>query len=279
MPVLVVDDNNTNRRILEDVLTNWSMLPSMAADGPAALAQLDAAAMRGTPFRLALLDVMMPDMDGFMLAELIRQNPRLQSCSLIMLSSAGQTENSVRCQELGVARYLIKPVKQSDLRDAILRVLSSQGEPSRPIVFTPPQDSEPRRSLHILLAEDGLVNQRVARGLLEKRGHEVVVANNGREAVAAIEREAFDLVLMDVQMPEMDGFEATAAIRDKERTTGRHLPIVAMTAHALKGDRERCIEAGMDAYLSKPIQPKNLFEIIEGIGADSDTNPQRERGT
>jgi two-component system sensor kinase len=265
MPVLVVDDNRTNRRILQDLLTNWGMQPALAESGPAALEQLDAAAVRGTPFRLALLDVLMPDMDGFMLAARIREHPHLQNCSLIMLSSAGQTENWARCQELGIARYLIKPVKQSDLRDAIVRVLSTREEPCRPAGIAPPQVAATRRSLRILLAEDGLVNQRVAREFLVRRGHEVVVASNGREAVEAVDRDAFDLVLMDVQMPEMDGFEATKAIRNKEHSTGRHIPIVAMTAGAFKDDRERCLESGMDAYLSKPIRPASLYEIIEAI--------------
>ena len=265
MPVLVVDDNNTNRRILQDVLLNWGMQPSMAAGGPEALAQLDEAAIRGEPFRLALLDVMMPDMDGFAVAERIRQNPRLENCTLIMLSSAGQTENSVRCEELGIARYLIKPVKQSDLREAILRVLGNPAESGRTAAVGPAPASETRRSRRILLAEDGLVNQQVARELLEARGHRVVVVNNGREAVQAVERDSFDLVLMDVQMPEMDGYEATEAIRQMEQTTGNHIPIVAMTAHALKGDRERCLKSGMDAYLSKPIRFQSLYEMIEGI--------------
>ena len=263
MPVLVVDDNNTNRRILEDVLTNWGMRPEMASGGLEALAQLYEARMLGTPFRLALLDVMMPEMDGFTLAERIREDPRLEDCALIMLSSAGQTQDSVRCQELGIARYLIKPVKQSDLRDTILRVLSAEGEPGGWPEYTPLEIAP--RALRILLAEDGLVNQKVARGLLEARGHEVVVANNGREAVEAVEREAYDLVLMDVQMPEMDGLEATSVIRDREQTTGDHMHIVAMTAHALHSDRERCLQAGMDAYLSKPVQPQALYDLIEGL--------------
>ncbi len=264
IPVLVVDDNNTNRRILQDVLTNWGMQPSLAADGLAALAQLDESLIRGKPFPLVLLDVMMPDMDGFMVAERIRQNPRFDNCKLIMLSSAGLTENSVRCQQLGVARYLIKPVKQSDLCEAILRVMSAQQAPDRAIGLSPQQFPDTRRSRRILLAEDGLVNQKVARELLEARGHQVVVANNGREAVEAFARESFDLVLMDVQMPEMDGFEATAAIREREKNSGQHVQIIAMTAHALKGDRERCLKAGMDSYLSKPIQSKSLYDAVEG---------------
>jgi two-component system sensor kinase len=264
LPVLVVVDNNTNRRILQDVLVNWGMQPSLAPDGPAALAELDEAATRGDPFRLVLLDMMMPTMDGFAVAERVRQNARLTDCTIVMLSSA-LTDNSARCEELGIAHNLIKPVKQSNLRDTILRVLSTQKELGHAAGPAPAQVAETPRSLRILLADDGLVNQKVARGLLERRGHQVVVANNGREAVEAVERDKFDLVLMDVMMPEMDGFEATAAIRQKEQSTGEHMQIVAMTAHALKGDRQRCLEAGMDAYLSKPVQPKVLYELIEGI--------------
>jgi CheY-like chemotaxis protein len=275
LPVLVVDDNNTNRRILEDVLTNWGMRPSMAPGGPEALAVMDEAVSRGEPFQLALLDVMMPDMDGFEVAKRIRENPRFAGCTLIMLSSAGQTENSDRCEELGIARYLIKPVKQSDLRETVLRVMNSRSEPGQPVTFAPVEVEERRQSRRILLAEDGLVNQQVARELLQSRGHRVVVVNNGREAFEAVQRESFDLVLMDVQMPEMDGFEATEAIRQSEQTTGDHIRIIAMTAHALKGDRERCLKAGMDAYLSKPIQTKTLYELVEGVGAsgqvDNDT--------
>ena len=225
----------------------------------------------GLPFRLVLLDVMMPEMDGFEVAERIRQNPLLEDCALIMLSSAGQTENSFRCQEMGIARYLIKPVRQSDLRKAILQVLSIQGSPGHSAGLSPTQVAEVRSPRRVLLAEDGLVNQQVARELLQSRGHRVVVVNNGREAVEALERDLFDLVLMDVQMPEMGGFEATADIRLKEQTTGNHIHIVAMTAHAMKGDRERCLKAGMDAYLSKPIQSKSLFEVVEGSAtADRD---------
>ncbi len=264
LPVLVVDDNDTNCRILEDVLTNWEMRPTRAPSGAQALLEMADAAARGEPYQLALLDVMMPDMDGFQLAERIRQDPRLTDCPLIMLSSAGHTENSLRCRDLGIARYLIKPVKQSDLHDAIgqgLGLWKDQGQKSPAAAA-----SAPRRR-RILLAEDGLVNQQVACGLLEARGHSVVVAGNGHEAIKALEQEPFDLILMDVQMPELDGFEATKAIRERERTTGKHIPIVAMTAHAMKGDRERCLQAGMDYYLTKPIQSKALFETVEGVAA------------
>jgi two-component system sensor kinase len=266
MPVLVVDDNKTNRRVLEDVLVNWGMQPTLAADGEAALVRLGAAAERGEPFRLALLDVMMPGMDGFQLSERIRRDARLAGCTLLLLSSAGQLEDSTRCSELGIARYLIKPVKQSDLRDALLRALGAPPDTGRAAGSPGGRQSTPFRPLHILLAEDGMVNQQVARRLLEIRGHRVAVANNGREAVDALTRHTYDLVLMDVQMPEMDGFEATAAIRRAEEGTGAHLRIVAMTANALMGDRERCLAAGMDDYLAKPIHSKDLYETVERFG-------------
>ncbi|QEG39925.1 response regulator [Roseimaritima ulvae] len=265
VPVLVVDDNSTNRWIMEDVLTRWGMQPQMAVSGPDALQKMDDAAARGRPLQLALLDMMMPDMDGFELAKRIRSDSRHQDCRLIMLSSAGQTASSV-WQELGIARYLMKPVKQSDLRDTFLRVLGiSKSPPSAAAdkaasAFAP---SIPRElGLRILVAEDGHVNQLVARGLLENLGHRVDVANNGREALAAVASKTFDIVLMDVMMPEMDGIEATAAIRQREQNTDAHIPIIAMTAHALAGDRERFLDAGMDDYITKPVGIGRLAEAI-----------------
>jgi signal transduction histidine kinase/CheY-like chemotaxis protein/tetratricopeptide (TPR) repeat protein len=261
VPVLVVDDNATNRRIFASVLTSWGMKPTLTAAAGPALAAMRAAADPGEPFDLVLLDAMMPGIDGYTLAGWITDDPLLTGCPIIMLSSAGTLEDASRCQELGILRCLIKPVKQSDLRDAILRVLGPvDGKEAAPAPSA--EEVRPRR---ILLAEDGLVNQQVARRLLEVRGHRVILANNGKEALAALEREAFDLVLMDVQMPEMDGFSATAAIRAKERETGEHVPIIAMTAHAMRGDRERCLEAGMDGYLAKPIHSRALYEAVEAI--------------
>ena len=259
--VLVVDDNATNRRILESVLTSWDMRPTLTDGAIPARAAMRAAAARSEPFDLVLLDALMPDVDGYTLAGQITEDPLLTGCPIIMLSSAGALEDASRRQELGICRCLIKPVKQSDLRDAILRVLA----PADDIEHLPALSEEAVRPRRILLAEDGLVNQQVARRLLEVRGHQVFVANNGKEAVAALEREAFDLVLMDVQMPEMDGFSATAAIRAKERATGLHMPIIAMTANAMRGDRERCLEAGMDGYLAKPIHSRLLYETVEAI--------------
>jgi len=283
LPVLVVDDNYTNRRILEEMLASWRIRPVLAESGVAALAALERAATAGIPFQLVLLDVMMPRMDGFELAERIRQLPYGAAVPLMMLSSAGRSEDTARAARLGIARSLIKPVKQSDLLNAILEVMDSTGPEA---VGPDPADAaqtsgQPRR---ILLAEDGIVNQKVAVSLLERRGHRVSVANNGREAVEALERESFDLVLMDVQMPEMDGFEATATIRERERATGAHLPIVAMTAHAMKGDRERCLAAGMDEYLSKPIHADKLYEMVERMAivpdnaADGDGESRRTVG-
>jgi signal transduction histidine kinase/CheY-like chemotaxis protein/tetratricopeptide (TPR) repeat protein len=262
IPVLVVDDNETNRRILQETLTNWGMRPTLASSGSLALREMQDAAGRGEPYALALLDVMMPDMDGFQLSERIRNIPSISDCTLIMLSSAGLSENSARCEQLDIARYLIKPVKQSDLHRAIAESMGY-------IKSNPPAaarvQAAPLRTCRILLAEDGLVNQQVARGLLESRGHVVKVVSNGREAVDALARETFDLVLMDVQMPELDGYEATKAIREREKRTHTHTPIVAMTAHALKGDRERCLQAGMDHYLTKPIQSNVLFHLVEEL--------------
>jgi PAS domain S-box-containing protein len=263
LSVLVVDDNATNRRILEEMLRQWHMKPIAVESAAAALQALEQAQRTGEPFALVLLDAHMPEVDGFSLAERIREHPDLAGATVMMLSSACQPVDTRRCQALGLAAYLTKPIKQTDLYRAILAALGS------PLAGTPapaaPAPSRPGRSLRLLLAEDNLVNQKLAVRLLEKQGHRVVVAANGTEAVRTVSREPFDLVLMDVQMPEMDGFEATAAIRQREKSTGRHTPILAMTAYAMKGDRERCLEAGMDGYISKPIQPRELCEAIERL--------------
>jgi two-component system, sensor histidine kinase and response regulator len=215
---------------------------------------------------------MMPEMDGFTLAERIRQDPEPMGSTLMMLSSANRREDMARCRELGVSTYLTKPIRQSTLMDAIMTNLGTSAS-----VFdrNAPDAAQPapaggRCRLRLLLAEDNAVNQRLAVSLLEKRGHQVVVAGNGREALAALDGRPFDAVLMDVQMPEMDGFEATAAIRAREAATGAHTPIIAMTAHALKGDRDRCLEAGMDAYVSKPLRPQELFEVLEALATATD---------
>ncbi len=276
LPVLVIDDNDTNRRILEVMLRNWRLCPRGAAGGAAALDELRRAAAAGAPYPLVLLDVMMPEVDGFAVAEEIRRRPELTGATVLMLSSSDRRGDVARCRELGLARYLIKPVKQSELLDAILAALGPSAREAAPVPPAEPQPAKPgaaARPLRVLLAEDNAVNQRLAIRLLEKRGHTVVVAGNGREAVEALAREAFDVVLMDVQMPVMGGLEATAAIRARERAGGGHTPIFAMTAHAMTGDRERCLEAGMDDYLTKPIQSRALTEALDRLAPRSSGTP------
>jgi PAS domain S-box-containing protein len=264
--VLVVDDNQTNRRILEGMLKRWEMRPVSVEGGEAALVQLVSAWEAGEAFELILTDMHMPKMDGFQLVEQIRQRPELSTATIMMLTSAGHRGDAARCQELGITAYLLKPVRQSELREAVARALGApKQEGAIPLItrYSLQDAHEPRKSLRILVVEDNLVNQRLATRLLEKRGHHVGVAADGRQALLALEKERFDLVLMDMQMPEMDGFEATAAIRQKESATDRRLPIVALTAHAMKGDREKCLAAGMDGYLSKPIRTQELDAMLQ----------------
>jgi two-component system sensor histidine kinase/response regulator len=265
--VLVVDDNATNRRVLEEMLLGWRMIPTLAASAPEALAALRVAQHSGGPFPLVLSDFQMPDTDGFTLAEAIKKDPAIAGAAIVMITSAGQPGDAARCRELGVAAYLTKPIKRSELRAAILLALGGPStERDRPALITRHSLREARQTGRILLVEDNRVNQLVARRLLEKRGHTVLVATNGREALAILEEaafEGFDCVLMDVQMPEMDGLECTAIIRDREPVARFRLPIIAMTADAMKGDEARCLAAGMDGYLSKPIQPDELFAMIE----------------
>ncbi|MEP7342769.1 MAG: response regulator, partial [Acidobacteriota bacterium] len=267
LPVLVVDDNATNRRILEGVLTNWEMKPVVAEGGQAALIAMYQAREAGEPFPLVLLDCHMPEMDGYTLLAEIKQRPELADATIIMLTSAGESADCESHRKMGLAACLTKPVKQSELLSAIIRTLGKSSRAAKqPAHTTQPIPIEKSRNMRILLTEDNLVNQRLAIRLLEKQGHTVVAANNGREALAALEQARFDIVLMDVQMPEMDGFEATGQIREQEQLTGAHMPIIAMTAHAMKGDRERCLEAGMDAYISKPVQAAELFKLIADLG-------------
>jgi two-component system sensor histidine kinase/response regulator len=266
LDVLVVDDNATNRRILEEILTVWGMRPTMVDGGFAAIDALDSALARGKPYPFALIDFQMPDLDGFGLAERIKQRPEFATTLIMMLSSVGHRGDAIRFKELGVASYLTKPVRQSVLLDAMLAVLAGRDEPlDRRVLVTRHTINESRRSLRILLAEDNPVNRQLVTALLGKRGHTAVTVGNGRDAVAAVSEGVFDLVLMDVQMPEMDGLEATAAIRKIEALSGSHVPIIALTAHAMKGDREACLTAGMDGYLSKPINATELFALIESL--------------
>ena len=264
VPVLIVDDNPTNRRILEEMLHAKGMKAVAVETGKEALATLEQARAAGCPYPLAILDFQMPGMDGFALAARIREQTGPEETRLFMLISAGQRGDATRCKDVGIEVYLPKPVKQSALLEAIARSLGRAMAAGLP-PLTRHSLSESHRKLRVLLAEDNAVNQKLAVRLLEKQGHVVTVANDGVQAVAAVQNGEFDVVLMDVQMPNMGGLEAVAAIRARERGTGKHVPIVAMTAHAMKGDQESCLAAGMDAYVSKPIHPVHLMEVIAAV--------------
>jgi two-component system, sensor histidine kinase and response regulator len=265
-PVLIVDDNATNRTILVETLTQWHWRPTAVASGQGALEAIMEAWNTGEPFALTLIDAQMPEMDGFALVAQLACNPLPMGAIIMMLTPTSQHDDSARCHKLGVAAYVTKPITQSSLLATIKAAFHSPPTTDEPrqLAARPAADGDHLR-LHILLAEDNAVNQKLAVRLLEKRGHAVVVTKTGKEALAAWEREPFDLILMDIQMPEMDGFEATAAIREAERIKGGHIPIVAMTAHAMAGDRQRCLEAGIDAYVSKPIQAQAVFEAIDKV--------------
>ena len=269
MMVLVVDDNHTNRLIVEEMLKNWGMRSSSVPGGEIGIQAMERAIESGQPFPLVLIDLMMPEMDGFSMAEEIRKRPEMADTTLIALSSAGRPEEMSRGQELGIAHILIKPVKQSDLFHAVAHACQTIGSEEL-AVNAQDEAAQVQRPRKILLTEDGIVNQKVAVMMLEARGHTVAIANNGLEAVERLNQERFDLVLMDVQMPEMDGLEATRVIRTIENETNTHTPIIAMTAHVMKGDRERCLNAGMDGYLSKPIRAETLYGMIESLVADGD---------
>jgi two-component system sensor histidine kinase/response regulator len=258
--ILVVDDNRTNRQILQGMLASWGAQTTCVEGGEAALAELVSAEEAGQPFQLVLTDMHMPEMDGFGLAEQIRQHTPLLQVTIIMLTSGGYRGDAERCRQLGIVAYLHKPIRKREMLAAIVTALG-QHQTTAPTgaVMRPDRQA---KSLHILLAEDNRVNQIVATRMVEKMGHTVVVAENGRFVLELLATQRFDLVLMDVQMPEMDGLTATRSIRESERRTHHHLPIIAMTAHAMKGDRERCLEAGMDGYLTKPINSQRLEEAI-----------------
>jgi signal transduction histidine kinase/CheY-like chemotaxis protein len=263
--VLVVDDNSTNRQMLNELLGHWGMRPTLAASGSQGFEILEQTHAGGRAIPLILLDSRMPEMDGFAFAKRVKDDARFKTSIIMMLTSAGQRGDAARCRDLRISAYLVKPIQQVELLDAILSVLGRKpASPEQPPpLVTRHSLREERRKLRILLAEDNPVNQMVAVRLLEKMGHTVKVVPNGREATLLLEKEQFALVLMDVQMPEMDGFEATRLIRGKEALNHQHLPILAMTAHAMKGDRERCLAAGMDGYIAKPISPADLFAEID----------------
>jgi len=265
--VLIVDDNDVNRRILAEQVRRWGMTATAVAGGRAAVDALTAAALTDRPFELVLLDANMPDMDGFEVAAEVAKRPELGGGTVMMLSSSGEYGDQSRCGELGITAYLTKPVYAADLLAAIEHAIGAKPSAAAVPAATSIAGAlamgvEGRRS-RILLVEDNVVNQRVASGLLTRRGHHVTVAQDGLEALTRLDQETFDLVLMDLQMPVMGGLDATAAIRLRERATGQHVRIVAMTAHAMNSDRERCLAAGMDGYLSKPIDPPMLFAVVE----------------
>jgi two-component system, sensor histidine kinase and response regulator len=260
--VLIIDDNATNRFVLREMVHRWGMRPTTADGGEQALEVIRESTIQKDPFHIVLLDCHMPNVDGFMVAERIRGNPGLREVTILMLTSAERSSDVRRCRELGLAAYLIKPVTQKELRSTLAKVLA--GGPAL-VTVTAKVEVKPaiaEQALRILLAEDNVVNQKVAVALLSRLGHELTVAPNGQAAIDAYRRQTFDVILMDVEMPVMSGYDATRAIRILEATTGAHMPIVAMTARAMKGDRERCLEAGMDDYLSKPIQGKLVMDVI-----------------
>jgi two-component system, sensor histidine kinase and response regulator len=270
--VLIVDDNCTHCGILRGLLTQWGMKPTLSACGEESLLRLRTAQASGDPYKLVLIDSQMPGMDGFALIERIKRLPPMAPATIMMLSAGSQRGEAARCAESGVSAHLMKPVRPLALRDAISRVFGGRTDEAAPITRSPELTREPAESLRVLLAEDNAVNRKVATRMLEKRGHQVVVTLNGKEALAALQTDTYDLVLMDVQMPEMDGLEATRTIRGLEMGTGFHQRIIALTAHAMVGDRERCLEAGMDGYLTKPLRPQDLDQLL-------DSCPQRVAGS
>ncbi|WP_164103624.1 hybrid sensor histidine kinase/response regulator [Candidatus Laterigemmans baculatus] len=322
--VLVVDDNATNRRVLQGQLTQWGLSATTVSSGGRAIVALDEASKEGEPFSLVILDNMMPGMDGFHLTEYLNRHPELAQATLMMLSSAGRCEDVKRCRELGISAYLTKPVRRKELIKAVLEALGTpeptpparRPTPEEPLAVGPSRGETAEgetaegetaegeaaegerervgservgservggegavreRGVHVLLVEDNHINQKMAGYFLRKAGHRVEVAENGLEAVEACNRQRFDVVLMDVQMPEMDGFEATAKIRqDAAEQHREHTPIIAMTAHALKGDRERCLEAGMDDYIAKPLQAEEVLAMIDRMTAESESEPAEE---
>jgi two-component system sensor histidine kinase/response regulator len=278
---IAVDDNASSRRILREMLESWRMDCTEAESGRVALRVIDEARRAGRPFTLALVDADMPGMDGFDLVERIRMNGDLGAIPVVMLTSAGRSADAVRGRKLGIAAYLTKPVRHSALLDAIMGALgvAPPEEAKRQASAAPRASGEQRRPLKILLAEDNVVNQKLTSRMLEKHGFVAIVAGNGKAAVAAFEdarEHPFDLILMDVQMPEMDGFEATAAIREMERAAGTHVHIIALTANAMKSDRDRCLAAGMDGYLAKPIKLDTLLAAIDEVAVNAIQSPTAE---
>jgi CheY-like chemotaxis protein len=261
--VLVVDDNEANLRILRGALSKLGVDAKAAGNAHSALELMRALADAGSPVTLLVADAHMPEMDGFELAKQVKADPKLAGAAIVMLISAGERGDAARCRELGISEYLTKPASQVELREMVVTRLNRAAE--SPVAHPPMHPRSPGPGLKILVAEDNPVNQKVALTMIERRGHKVTLAGNGREALAALRVDTFDLVLMDIQMPEMDGFEAAAAIRESERGAGKHQLIAAMTAHAMKGDEQRCLDAGMDGYLAKPIRAHDLYALLDAF--------------
>jgi len=283
IPVLVVDDNFTNRRILTEMFWMWQMKPTEAASAQEALSHLRRASERGHPIALVVTDVHMPEMDGFDLAERIKDTPNLTDVVILMLTSGEKRGDLQRCRGMGVSAYLMKPIRRAELRAAIIKAMGApsgggdKDEQALPVSRVALQVAPESLRSRILLAEDNLVNQRLAARILERAGHSVLIVSNGKEAMATLQRETIDLVLMDVQMPDMDGFEAARAIRKDEAGKKKHIPIIAMTAHAMTGDRDRCLAAGMDGYIAKPIRAHDLLSLIENTIASDAKLPHSTR--
>ncbi len=274
--VLIVDDNLTNRRILEEVLANWGATCVSVNGGPAALEALRQSGESHQPFDLALLDGMMPEMDGFDLADRIRRESSCPELDIIMLTSGCGPDQNEHCRSLGISALLLKPISQSELFNEIVKTLELASEPpTSDSVLTLIENPKPVGRLRVLLAEDHVVNQKVATHLLKNLGHQATVVGDGLQALAALEGETFDVVLMDIQMPEMDGFQAVATLRERERQRGGHMRVIALTAHALKGDRERCLGAGFDDYLCKPLRATELREALDSLAAEPASQQDR----
>jgi two-component system sensor histidine kinase/response regulator len=265
--VLVVDDSPSTSCFLQEVLQFWGMKPIPAENGERALQEVRQASRNGRAMALAIIDSRLPAMDGFTLVEKIREIPHAPELIVMMLKAVGTHDETARCAESGITTTLIKPLRLPDLEEALISSLGVCADAEGPGAAQKAQlqEKKPVKRLEILLAEDNIINQKVGIRVLQNQNHRVVVANNGLEAVQALEHQHFDIVLMDIQMPEMDGFEATRFIRKQEQKTGAHIPIVAMTAHAVKGDRERCLQAGMDEYVSKPLKPSQLNAVMERV--------------
>jgi PAS domain S-box-containing protein len=276
---LVVDDNATNRRILEEMLRSWRMKPTVVADAASAVEALRRASAARQGFDVVISDCQMPDVDGFGLARRIRRDRRLQRIPIVMLTSADRPDDAARCRRNGIHAWLVKPVKHSDLLESLAALFGTRERRKQQSPAGRPE-RRARRPLRIVVAEDNAVNRRLLATLLRKRGHRVTAVDNGRAAIEAIDRQGsggVDAVVLDVQMPEMSGLEAARAIRDRKDPASARLPIVALTAHAMPGDRQRCLDAGMNAYLSKPIDADALFETVERLGAATGRTEHRTR--